>query len=90
MKIRVGPDAYNGFLEIPAGDYWVTLNSDSGLIVLHAAGRDVKLKASCRRRRIKSKGTMVSFYSGGGNQWSVVVASEKYGEWVATVEYRAG
>jgi hypothetical protein len=88
MKIQIGKDALCHQLAIPAGEYWVSLNSDSGFITLTAGGKDLKIPATKRRAKSKAKIDAVQFYCGGGKMWSLIVTTPKYGEWVALVELK--
>jgi hypothetical protein len=87
MKIQITRDARSGKTPIPKGDYWVSLNSDSAEMNLAGGGKDIRIPAKRRRAKVNNKTTQVSFYSGGGPIWSLVVIAPKYGEWVAFVEF---
>lgn len=88
MRITLSKTANCGAVELAAGDYWVSLNADSSQIFLIAGGRDFKLPATRRRVKVRTKSTTVSFYSGGGDLWSLVVTSPKLGEWISLIEYK--
>ena len=87
MKIQISRDAHCGKLNIPKGDYWVSMLSESGEISLVGGGKDYKCPAKKRRATVKSKTTQIAFYSGGGRIWSLVVSTPKFGEWIALIEY---
>ncbi|MCM2276693.1 MAG: hypothetical protein NDJ89_01295 [Oligoflexia bacterium] len=88
MRIQLTKNAVCGKVQIPKADYWVSLNSDSGQILLSAGGKDLRLPAVKRRSQVRTRSTTVSFYSGGGPLWSLVISTPKYGEWIATIEYK--
>jgi hypothetical protein len=90
MRITVPKDGKSGSIEIPRGEYWVSLHSDSQQIFLTAGGRDVKLPAVRRRNKARTKTITVSFYSSGGAYWSLIVSTPKYGEWIAQIELGTG
>ena len=87
MKISIPKDAVCGTVMIPLGDYWVSLQSETGEINLTGHGRDIRIKATRRRVKANSKITTVQFYNGGGKQLSLVVSTPKFGEWVSFLEY---
>lgn len=87
MKITLKDDATCGKVIIPKGDYMVALLSDSQQINLAGGGKDYKLPATKRRSASRTRVTTVSFYSGGGNGWSLIVTTPKHGEWIAMIEY---
>ena len=87
MKIQISRDAHCGKLAIPKGDYWVSMLTDGGEISFVGGGKDYKIPAKKRRATVKSKTTQISFYSGGGRIWSLVVSTPKFGEWIALIEY---
>ncbi len=87
MKITLKDDATCGKVIIPKGDYMVALISDSQQINLAGGGKDYKLPATKRRTAGRTRVTTVSFYSGGGNSWSLIVTTPKHGEWIAMIEY---
>jgi hypothetical protein len=86
MKIPFNRDSHSGKINIPKGDYWVTLRSDSQEIILSARGKDIRLPAKRRKGKVNVKVTQVSFFSGGGNTWTLMVVAPKYGEWVTFIE----
>jgi hypothetical protein len=86
LKITLSKNATCGKVPIPAGEYWVTLQSDTQQIILMARGSDIKIPATRRRTASKGKSTTVSFYAGGGPVWSLVVCVPKFGEWVSFIE----
>jgi hypothetical protein len=90
VKITIPKEAVCGKAVIPAGEYWVALQSDSQQILLAAQGRDIKIPATRRRTASKTKTTTVSFYAGGGPIWSLVISTPKYGEWVSMLEMQDG
>jgi hypothetical protein len=87
VKIKIIKDASCGKVFIPPGEYWVALAADSGTMTLVAGGRNLTIPAVKRRTTGKSKSTSVTFYSGGGNFWSLIVDTPKSGQWIATIEY---
>ena len=86
MKITIAKDSKCGQVFVPKGEYWVSLSSENGQMVLSSAGKDVKVAATRRRTKSKTRVTSVSFFSVGGPVWSLVVTTPKYGEWVAFLE----
>lgn len=88
MKISLSKDALSGDVPIPRGEYWVTLQSETHMIVLAGHGKDYKLPAIRRRAKVQAKTTQVQFYSGGGPTWSIVIVAPKFGEWVTSVTYQ--
>ena len=87
MKINVKGNAQSGTVFIPAGEYLVALAADSQQIKLTGRGIDIKLPAIRRRTTAKTRVTSITFYSGGGTTWSLVVSTPKQGEWLAMVDY---
>jgi hypothetical protein len=87
MKIHLIKDAECGKVIIPRGDYMVSLRSESGEICLSGGGKDFRLPAKKRRIKVKTKTTSISFYSGGGRTWTLMVTTPKYGEWVTFIDY---
>jgi hypothetical protein len=77
-----------GMTLVPHGDYMVSLMAESSQLLLVGGGRDYKVPAIRRRQqpKSKSKSVQVTFYSGGGNSWSLIVSSPKQGEWIAYLE----
>ena len=86
MRITIPKDAKSGNTEIPKGEYWVSLHSETQQIFLSAGGRDFKLMATRRKTKSRYKTTTVTFFSAGGAFWSLVVATPKYGEWYVLIE----
>jgi hypothetical protein len=88
VKINIPRDALVGKVMIPRGDYMVSLQSDTQQLLLVGGGKDIKIPAIRRRNepKGKSKTIQVSFYSGGGNTWSLIVSAPKQGEWIAYIE----
>jgi hypothetical protein len=86
MRITVPKDAKSGNVMIPRGDYWVSLHPEMQMIFLSGAGRDYKIMATKRRSKSKYKTITVTFFSAGGAFWSLLVATPKYGEWIALIE----
>lgn len=87
MKITLTSDATCGNVMIPKGEYLVALLPDMGQINLAGGGKDYKIPAVRRRTAGRTRITTISFYSGGGRTWSLVVSTPKNGEWVAFIEY---
>jgi hypothetical protein len=87
MRIQIKEDAMCGKAPIPKGEYLVSLQSDSQQINLVAGGKTFKLPATRRRATSKVRTESVTFYSGGGKSWSLVVNTPKHGEWIAMIEY---
>jgi hypothetical protein len=86
MKVPFARDGHSGKIDIPKGDYWVTLRSDSQEIILSARGKDIRLPAKKRKTKVNAKTTQVSYFSGGGTTWTLMVVAPKYGEWVTFIE----
>ena len=87
MKVKVVKNAYSGKVHVPRGEYWVSLNTDSGEMKLSAQGRDICIKAKMRRKKTHAKVTTLQYHSGGGRTWSLIITTPKYGEWIAFIEY---
>lgn len=87
MKVTISKDAQCGQVFIPAAEYMVALASDTSEIVLTGSGKQYKIPAIKRRQQARTKVTSVSFYSGGGPLWSLVLSTPKFGEWVSMIEY---
>lgn len=88
MKITLSKNAScGGKINIPAGEYMVSLSNGNSEIVLTGGGKQFKLPAVKRRQAAKSKTTNVMFYCGGGPLWSIVLSTPKLGEWVSMIEY---
>jgi hypothetical protein len=79
MRITVPKDGKSGNAEIPKGEYWVSLHNESQQIFLTAGGRDIKLPATRRRNKARTKTVSVTFYSAGGAYWSLIVSTPKDG-----------
>ncbi|MBC7385993.1 MAG: hypothetical protein H7301_07520 [Cryobacterium sp.] len=71
------------------GEYMVALAADSGRFALTGGGKQFKLPAIRRRTKGKSRIITVTFFSGGGTTWSLVVPTPKQGEWIAMLEATA-
>lgn len=89
MKVTLSKDGMCGKVMIPKGEYMVSLASDTQQIVLSGGGKTYKIPAVKRRAAAKTKVTTVSFYSGGGPSWSLLVCTPKFGEWIAMIELGA-
>jgi hypothetical protein len=87
MRITLSKDATCGKVTLAKGEYWVTLVAEASQIQMLAGGKTFKIPAVRRRAKIRGKTVQVSFYSGGGSQWSLVIADPKKGEWIALIEY---
>lgn len=86
-KIQIKNDAVSGKTVIPKGEYLVSLQTDSHQIHFVAGGKTIKVPATKRRSTSKVRTTTVTFYSGGGKSWSLVITTPKNGEWIAMIEY---
>jgi hypothetical protein len=87
MKITVLKDSRAGDIEIPAGEYWVSHQSEGSTITLSGQGKDRRIPAIRRRSAgRKPRVTSVSFYCGGGTTWSLVIQTPKQGEFVAMID----
>ena len=71
---------------IPKGDYWVSLHQEVQMTTLSGSGKDYKVLAVKRSNKSKYKTITVIFAASGGVFWSLIVATPKYGEWVAQLE----
>ena len=89
MRITIPKDGKSGNAVITKGDYWVSLHPEVQMIYLSGAGRDIKLPATKRSNKSKYKTLTVIFAAAGGVFWSIMVATPKYGEWVAQIELGA-
>ncbi len=86
MKITITRDATCAKVAVPAGEYLVALATDTQQMVLTGGGKQFKVPAIRRRSSAKTRVTTVTFYSGGGTSWSLVVSTPKFGEWIAMME----
>jgi hypothetical protein len=86
VQVRISHHSVCGNLEIPPGDYLVALASESQQIRLTGHGLDILLPAVRRRAQGKGRVDSVSFFSGGGNAWTLIFTSPKLGEWVSMLE----
>jgi hypothetical protein len=86
MRITISKDAKCGNSYIPKGEYWVTLASDTQQMTLVGSGKEVKVPATRRRSKSKTRVATVTFFSSGGPIWSLVISTPQYGEWVAFLE----
>lgn len=86
MRITIPKDGKSGNTEIPKGEYWVSLHHESQQIFLSAGGRDLKIAATRRSNRSRTKTLSITFASAGGVYWSVLVSTPKFGEWIALIE----
>ncbi len=89
MKVTIGKDALCGKVMVPKGEYMVSLASDTQQIVLTGGGKQYKIPAIKRRSVGKTKVTTVTFYSGGGPSWSLLISTPKFGEWISMLELGA-
>ena len=98
MQIKLNSDAKAANIEIPAGEYWVSLQADMGSIQLSGGGKDYRLPATHRRtaprggegrgkERERPRAATIDFRSQGGTQWSIVVNNAR-GEWIAMLNYK--
>jgi hypothetical protein len=90
MRITIKADSTCGNAVIPKGEYWVSLHNDTQQIFLSSGGKDIKLPATRRRTKAKTKSVAVTFFNGGGNQWTLQVSTPKHGEWVVFIELGKG
>ena len=86
MKVTLSKDALCGKILVPKGEYMVALASDTQQLVLTGGGKQYKIPAVRRRANAKTKVTTVTFYSGGGSTWSLLVSTPKFGEWISMME----
>jgi hypothetical protein len=89
MKITLKEDADCGGVTVPKGEYMVALLHETQQLNLAGKGQNYKIPAVKRRAKANSRVTIVQFYSGGGNSWSLIVSAPKHGEWIAQVDYVA-
>ena len=90
MRINLLKNAICGDVRIPKGEYLPALLPEQSQINLAGGGKDYKIPAIRRRTAARTKVTNISFYSGGGNIWSLVIITPKHGEWIAYIEYESG
>lgn len=90
MKVTLSKDALCGKIAVPKGEYLVALASDTQQLVLTGGGKQFKIPAIRRRANGKTKVTTVTFYSGGGATWSLLVSTPKFGEWISMLELGGG
>ena len=90
MRIRIDQNAACGNLIIPSGEYMVALRTDIQQFQLTGAGQDYTLPAIRRKSSSKVRTETVSFYSGGGRTWTLLIQTPKFGEWIAMLELGAG
>jgi hypothetical protein len=83
MRITFHRDGACGEIDVPKGEYWVSLRSDTAQIVLSGAGKDILVPGTKRRTKARSRNTSVTFFSAGGTSWNLVIQTPKHGEWVA-------
>lgn len=89
MKITISKDAICGKIFVPKGEYLVALATDTQQIMLTGGGNQFKVPAVRRRSSGRTKITTVSYSSGGGAIWSLVVSAPKLGEWISMFEVGA-
>ncbi len=87
MKIQVKQDATCADVEIPAGEYWVSLG-DGGVIQLTGRGQDYRVQGQKRPSPRQLKTTSVQYYSLGGPSWTLVVAVPRRGEYFVFIKYK--
>lgn len=87
-SIRIERAALCGNITIPAGNYTVSVRSDSRQINLEGAGKDIEIPAVGRPTRRNVRSVDVQFVLGGGSDvWTLLVKTPKMGEYMATVNY---
>lgn len=86
MKILLKENAVCADVEIPAGEYMVSLG-DGGTIQLVGRGKDYRVQGQKRPSRRETKTTSVQFYSMGGPTWTLVIAVPRRGEFFVFLKY---
>ncbi|NOX98992.1 MAG: hypothetical protein GXP30_04540 [Verrucomicrobia bacterium] len=88
--IQINRLALCGSTAIPAGNYTVSVRSDSRQINLESGGRDVEISAIGRPNKGNVRSLDVQFVPGGGSDiWTLLVKTPKMGEYMATITYAA-
>jgi hypothetical protein len=87
MKIQIKNAATSSDVSIPAGDYWVSLNNETGQIRLAGHGVNYDLPATRRPNKGKVMSTKVLYYSLGGPSWTLSVSTPR-GEWAAFINIK--
>ena len=87
-NIRIEKEAHSGNTVIPAGEYTVSVKSDTRQINLEGAGRDIEIYAVGRPTKGTVRSVDVQFTpGGGGSNWSLLVKTPKMGEYLAAITY---
>lgn len=86
MKVTINKDSTCGKIEVPSGEYLVSLASETGQLALAGGGKTYKVPAVRRRANGKGRTATVSLVPGGGATYSLVMSTPKLGEWVAIFE----
>lgn len=87
MKIMLKAQASIGDLQIPAGEYFVGIQTDTREITLTGHGQNYRVPAIKRPSKAKNRVTDVQLYSMGGPTWTLLVKTPPQGEYVAFVKY---
>ena len=104
MQIKLINDAKVANLEIPAGEYWVSLQPEMGSIQLSGGGKDYRLPATHRRTvarggessqggrggraREKPRSTTTIDFRSQGGALWSIVVNNARGEWIAMITYK--
>lgn len=90
-SIVIEKEARCGATNIPAGEYSVSLRTDSRQISLEGQGREIAINAIGRPNKGIVRSLDVQFVpSGGANTWSLLVKTPKMGEYFSTINYESG
>lgn len=90
MKITLTRNSTCGTVELPAGEYLISLALDTGTLTLAGGGKTLKIPAVRRRRIAKTRTMVVTIMPGGGSSYSLIVSTPKHGEWIAMLEVDSG
>jgi|GEM_PF-2775973 len=87
-KISIKTKGVSGEVEIPPGDYVVSVSTERSALLLVGGGRNYLIPAVNRKSAAteRAKKTTLQFYSLGGNNWTVSIVIPKRGEWVASIQ----
>jgi hypothetical protein len=90
MKVTINKNSVCGKVDLPSGEYMVSLAADTGQLVMAGGGKTFKIPAVRRRTSGKTRTTTVNLIPGGGSTYSIVMSTPKQGEWVSMLEVSGG
>lgn len=87
-KISIKTKGISGDVELPAGDYVVSVSTERSALLLVGGGKNYLIPAINRKSAAseRAKKTTLQFYSMGGDNWTVAMTIPKRGEWVAYIQ----